>query len=213
MDLLWFYLVQSIGLGLGVAIAPGPLQAYLLAQTVRHGPRHTLPLVLAPVVSDVPIIALVLFTLAWLPEIALRGLQVAGGLLLLYFARETYQALKTHHAAPPPRARETGQSFLKAVLMNALSPGPYIFWSTIAGPLFLRAWAESHALGYMFLAGFGAALVAGLSAYVLVSGSSRHVDDKYRPLISTATVILLLGFGAYQVWAGLFAPAAVALAH
>ena len=58
-----FYIVQGISLGLAVAIAPGPLQAYLLAQAVRFGPRHTLPLVFAPVVSDVPIIALVLFLL------------------------------------------------------------------------------------------------------------------------------------------------------
>lgn len=210
---MWLYFLQGAGLGVSVAIAPGPLQAYLLAQTLRHGPRHTLPLILAPVISDVPIIALVLFALAWLPEWALRGLQVAGGLLLLYLAYETYQAFKTHSpAAPPPPLREKGQSFFKAVVMNALSPGPYIFWSTIAGPIFLRGWAETQWLGYSFLAGFGVALVAGLAAYVLLSGSTRHLNERYKPLVNYLTVAVLCLFGAYQIWAGLFASAAVAFA-
>lgn len=212
---MWFYVLQAASLGFSVAIAPGPLQAYLLAQTLRHGPRRTLPLILAPVVSDIPIIALVLFALAWLPEWALRGLQVAGGLLLLYMAFELYRTLRAHTAdsSAPVSRFGAGQSFAKAVLMNALSPGPYIFWSTIAGPLFWRAWAEAQWLAYAFLAAFGVALVAGLAAYVWATGSTRHIDDRYKPLVNGAVAVVLLGFGAYQIYAGLFAPAAVAFAR
>jgi threonine/homoserine/homoserine lactone efflux protein len=210
---MWLYLLQGAGLGLSVAVAPGPLQAYLLAQSVKHGWRHTLPLILAPVVSDVPIIALVVFALTWLPEWALRGLQIVGGLVLLYVAHETYQSFKHPRPAAPPSRKETGESFVKAVAMNALSPGPYVFWSTIAGPLYLRGYAQAPELGYSFLIGFGLALVGGLAGYVFLSSSTRHLDPKYAPLVNNLTVLVLVAFGVYQVWAGLFAPASVALAH
>jgi threonine/homoserine/homoserine lactone efflux protein len=209
---MWFYVFEGAVLGVSVAVAPGPLQAYLLAQARRFGARRTWPLILAPVVSDVPIIALVLFALAWLPEWALRGLQVAGGLLLLYMAYEQYQAHRqpaAHIATPQP----VGNNFMKAVLLNGLSPGPYVFWSTIAGPQFWRASAASPWLAYLYLASFGVALVVGLAFYVALSSSTRHLDPRYQPLITLATIAIMCGFGAYQVYAGLFIAVPVALAH
>ncbi|MBL8057317.1 MAG: LysE family transporter [Anaerolineales bacterium] len=205
-------MIQGALLGVSVAVAPGPLQAYLLAQTRRYGARRTWPLILAPVVSDIPIIALVLLALAWLPEWALRGLQVAGGLLLLYMAYEQYVAHRQPgaHAAPP---QPVGGTFLKAVLLNALSPGPYVFWTTIAGPLFWRASAEGGWLAYLFLASFGVALVAGLAIYVALSSGTRHLDERYQPMITALTIGIMAVFGVYQVYAGVFIPASVALAR
>ncbi len=207
-----FYIVQGISLGLAVAIAPGPLQAYLLAQAVRFGPRHTLPLVFAPVVSDVPIIALVLFTLAFLPDWALRSLQIGGGIVLLYLAWESY----THLRRPPvgsPDARQAGQSFLKAVLMNGLSPGPYIFWFTIAGPIFRTGYNTDPWLGWAYLIGFGIGLLIGLTAFVLTVGTTRRLNARSQTLINVATTVILAGFGVYQIWAGFFLPTSAALAH
>lgn len=196
-------LAEGIGLGLSVAVAPGPLQAYLLAQTLRHGPRHTLPLVLAPVVSDIPIIAAVLFALAWLPDWAVHGLEVAGGLLLIYLAWEMYRTMRRHVPGVVVAKPAAGQTFLKAVLLNALSPGPYIFWTTIAGPIFWQAWADGPWLAYLYLGSFGLALVAGLAAYIGLSGSVRRVDPRYQPAINLITLLLLIGFGLNQIYHGL----------
>jgi len=207
-----FYIVQGLSLGLAVAIAPGPLQAYLLGQAVRYGPRHTLPLILAPVVSDVPIIALVLLTLAFLPDWALRSLQIGGGIVLMYLAWESY----THLRRPPvgaPDARQTGQSFLKAVLMNGLSPGPYIFWFTIAGPIFKTGFNADPWLGWAYLISFGVGLVIGLAAFVLTVGTTRHLNERSQMLINITTTVILAGFGVYQIWAGFFLPTSSALAH
>lgn len=207
-----FYIVQGISLGLAVAIAPGPLQAYLLAQSVRFGPRHTLPLVLAPLVSDVPIIALVLFTLAFLPEWALRTLQIGGGIVLLYLAYESY----THLRRPPvgaPDARQAGQSFVKAVLMNGLSPGPYIFWFTIAGPIFRAGYNQDPWLGWAYLIGFGLGLIAGLTVFVLTVGTTRRLNERSQMMINVATTLIIAGFGVYQIWAGVFLSTSSALAH
>ncbi len=200
-----FYLLQGLGLGLGVAIAPGPLQAYLLAQTVRHGPRHALPLILAPVVSDVPIIALVLLALSVLPEVALRGLLITGGLVLLYLAIESLHQLRHPHPSEPPTGKEAGENFFKAVLLNALSPGPYIFWGTIAGPIFNRGYALDPLYGWLYLGGFFAGLVGGLAAYILTAGATRKLNPTGQRWVNIATTIILFGFGLYQIWSGVFA--------
>ncbi len=200
---VWWLMAQGAGLGVSVAVAPGPLQAYVLAQTWRHGPRHTLPLVLAPIVSDIPIITAVLLALAWLPAWALRGLEAAGGLLVIYLAWELYRTLGRPAPGASPTQPEPGHTFFKAVLLNALSPGPYIFWSTIAGPLFWHAWAEAPWSAYLFLGAFGLGLVAGLAGYIGLSGSARQVNPRYQPLINLALLLALVGFGLYQLYHGL----------
>jgi len=45
------------------AVQPGPFQTYLISSTLTRGWRRTLPVVLAPLLSDVPVIALVLLVL------------------------------------------------------------------------------------------------------------------------------------------------------
>ncbi len=211
--MLWFYLVQGATLGFAVAVAPGPLQAYLMAHAHRHGTRHTLPLVIAPVLSDVPIIALVLLALTQLPEWLLRALQIGGGVVLLYLAWETFETFRRHvHQPEPPTVSQTGQSILKAAVMNALSPGPYLFWGTIAGPLFLRGWSQDPFLGWLFLLAFGLALMAGLVIYIVASSSTRHLSPQAGRWVNGAIVLILISFGVYQIWAGFFGPS-TALAH
>jgi threonine/homoserine/homoserine lactone efflux protein len=205
---LWVYFFQGLVIGGTVAVAPGPLQAYLMAQSIRHGWRHTMPLILAPVITDIPIIAAVLIALVILPDGVVQALQVVGGCVLLYMAFDTYRHLKRPPvAAPPPK--EMRENFFKAVVMNALTPGPYVFWSTIAGPVFMRGWHIDPWYGYVYLLGFGIALVGALAAYVLAASSARHLDDKYQPLITWATILILIGFGSYQVITGLFFPQAM----
>jgi len=57
------HLLIGASLGVSAGAAPGPLQAYLLNQTTQHGWRRALPAVLAPLLSDIPIILLMLFIL------------------------------------------------------------------------------------------------------------------------------------------------------
>jgi hypothetical protein len=47
-------------LGLSCGLAPGPLLALLLAQTLRHGPREGCKIALTPLVADAPIILVAL---------------------------------------------------------------------------------------------------------------------------------------------------------
>ena len=90
--LMLTYLLQGLSLGLSAAASPGPFQAFIIGKAVRNGWRPTLPAVLAPLISDGPIIALMVLLLTRMPAGVLRGIQIAGALYVLYLAWRSYQA-------------------------------------------------------------------------------------------------------------------------
>ncbi len=134
---MWLYISQGLVLGLSAAAQPGPFQAYLLSQTIANGWRRTLPAAFAPLVSDGPIILLVLLVLTQTPDWFLDLMRFCGGLFLLYLAWGAYKGMRVTAVAPtttPPATTVSRQSIFKAALMNALSPNPYIFWEPLAAP-------------------------------------------------------------------------------
>ena len=64
------------------AIQPGPLQAFLLARVAAAGWKRTLPAVLAPLLSDIPIATLAVLGLYQLavsvPRLSVRGCNAAA---------------------------------------------------------------------------------------------------------------------------------------
>ncbi len=199
------YLLQGLTLGLSATATPGPFQAFLIAQTVKNGYKRTLPAALAPLVSDGPIILLVLLVLTQTPAWFLTGLQIAGGVFILYLSRGILMTLKVGMGSPataPPTAR---QDFLKAALMNTLSPGPYIFWSLIAGPIVLAGWRESVGLAGVFMLGFYAALIGGNALFVLLFASANQLGPKVSFGLRLVSALTLLAFGLYQIGAGIVA--------
>ena len=134
------YLLLGVTYGFAAGAQPGQLQAYLISRAVAHGWRSTLPAALAPVVSDVPIIALVLFVLTRMPAVLLHGLQAGGGVFLLYLA---WNIAVAPHASAMPRAVSPRETLAKAALLNLLNPNPYLGWSLVMGPLCLEAWRRA----------------------------------------------------------------------
>jgi hypothetical protein len=53
-------LVSGAFLGFSCGLAPGPMLALVLAQTLRHGPREGCKIALTPLVTDAPIITVAL---------------------------------------------------------------------------------------------------------------------------------------------------------
>ena len=80
------YLFIGSGFAFAAAIQPGPLQAFLLSSVACKGWKRTLPAACAPLLSDGPIVLLVLLVLNRVPETMSRFLQAAGGVLLIYLA-------------------------------------------------------------------------------------------------------------------------------
>ena len=191
---------QGLVLGFSASVSPGPFLAYLLSQTLNRGARHTLPLTLAPLASDGPIIALILLALTQTPDWFLRGLKIAGGMFLIYLA---YGAWRAARRAQTLSASGAGsQSFANAVMMNAISPGPWIFWSTVGGPALLESWALSPAHAFSFGLGFYLALIGGIVGFVLLFATAHRLDARVTRSLNYVAAIALFGFGAWQLWRG-----------
>ena len=201
---MWLYLLQGIGYGLAAASQPGPFQTYLISQTLTRGWKRTLPAALAPLVSDGPIILICVLVLSQVPVWMQRILYIAGGLFILYLAYGTYNSWKNFDSRLPSLETRTQQSILKAALMNALSPGPYIFWTLVTGPILLKGWRETPVNGIGFLIGFYVTLVSSLAALILIFGTAAKLGPKFNRMLLGISAIALTCFGLYQLWLGFF---------
>ncbi len=199
MNVLSFVL-QGIGYGFAAAAQPGPFQAYLISQTLRNGLRRTLVAALAPLISDGPIIALVLLVLSRVPDSLRIGLYLVGGTFILYLSRGAILAWRRFDPAAAAQVAPGQQSLWHAALMNALSPGPYLFWSLVTGPLLLQGWRTSPAHGIGFLAGFYATLIATLVAIIVIFSRARQLGPRVNRALIGVSAITLAGFGVYQFY-------------
>ena len=201
---MWIYLLQGLGMGLAAAAQPGPLQTFLVSQSLLKGWKRTLILGFAPLLSDGPIILISLLVLSQVPDWLRRGLYIAGGLFVLYLA---YGAFKSWQNADLNMAQpevNPQQSLFKAVLVNVLNPMPYVFWTLVLGPILLAGWREAPLHGVGFLAGFYAALVGSLLALIIISSAAQKLGPKFTRILLGISVVVLVLFGVYQLWHGVF---------
>lgn len=199
---MWFYILQGIIYGFAAAAQPGPFQTYLISQSLLNGWRRTLVAALAPLVSDGPIIALCLLVLSRVPDWLERLLSIAGGVFVLYLAFGAYKAWRYFDARLPESGTGSRQSLLKAATMNALSPGPYIFWSLVTGPILLRGWRETPVYGISFMLGFYLTMMSSLGAIIVVFGAARQLGPRVNRALLAASAVALFLFGLYQLVSG-----------
>ena len=200
---MWLYIVQGIVYGFAAAAQPGPFQTYLISQSLLKGPRKTLIGALAPLVSDGPIITLCLLVLSQVPDWLKKFLYIAGGLFILYLAYGAYRAWRNFDPHLPPPESGKRQGILKAALMNVLSPGPYIFWSLVTGPILIAGWRETPFYGIGFMLGFYITLISSLALIIIVFGSARQLGPKVNRVLLGVSSTALFGFGIYQLWLGI----------
>jgi threonine/homoserine/homoserine lactone efflux protein len=62
-------LTSGLLLGLSAGLSPGPMLALVLAQSLRHGPREGCKVVLAPLLTDPPIILIALIVASNLAQL------------------------------------------------------------------------------------------------------------------------------------------------
>jgi len=201
---MWTYLIQGISYGFAAAVQPGPFQTYLISQTLMRGWRKTLPAAAAPLVSDGPIIILALVILSQIPEWFQRILYVAGGLFILYLSWNAVSALRKMDERSMLTDLSGKRGVLRAAMMNALSPGPYIYWGLVTGPILLTGWRESPMNGIGFLISFYVTLVLSLAGIIMVFGTARRLGPKVNRMLVLVSAITLACLGLYQLWLGLF---------
>ena len=197
------YLLQGIGYGFAAAAQPGPFQTYLISHTLTKGWKQSLLIAFAPLVSDGPIIVLVLLVLSQVPLWMQRFLYIAGGLFILYLAYGAYTSWKNFDSNIPPTTSGAQQSILKGALMIMISPGPYVYWSLVTGPILLKGWRETPLHGLGFLIGFYVTVILGLTAIILVFGKARELGPRMNRALIGISAIALFCFGLYQLWLGI----------
>jgi len=196
------YLIQGIGYGFAAAVQPGPFQTYLISQTLSKGWRLTLPAALAPLISDGPIIVVVLVVLSQVPVWFQRFLYIAGGLFILYLAYSAFVVWRHYDEGGVVTDSSGRQSVFKAAMMVALSPGPYIYWSLVTGPILLTGWREAPSNGLGFLVSFYVTIVLSLGGIIVMFGTARQLGPKVNRALLGVSAITLVCFGLYQLWLG-----------
>lgn len=198
------FFLQGLFLGLTAAAQPGPLQAYLIAQSVRNGAARTVPVAVVPLVSDPPMIAVVLTALAQVPAGFVRGLQILGGGVVLWLGAGALRALRAPAAAAADGAAPEGpRGFWRAVLVNLTNPAPWIAWSVVMGPIATTAWRASPLAALAFLAGFYLFLVGGNLLLVALAGRVSRMGPGFARALDVASGVALVGFGLWQVGNGI----------
>ena len=192
-------IAQGIGFGFAAGTTPGPLQSYLISTTLSSGWRRGMMVVFSPLVTDAPIILLMTFLLRQLPEPLPRVLQFAGGVFVLWLAwgmLRDFRAGKLKIGADTAVEDGAGRRTLgQAVVMNALSPGPYIFWGSVTGPLLVEALESSVLHAAAFMLAFYGTFLGFMAVMVLVFDRMRRLDPKItqRILLLAIGVLGLLG--------------------
>lgn len=192
------YLLTAATIGFSAGVTPGPLQAVFLSYAVKGGWKKALPAAFAPIVTDGPVILLVLLVLNNLPPSFLRLLQIGGAFFLLYLAWDTFQAFRHFQTL---RETETGNGWsvlFKATLMNLLAPGPWLFWSLINGPNLLRVWAISPWWGLAYLGAFYSVFILTNIALIVLFASMGRMGEKVRRVLLLISALVLTGFALYQ---------------
>jgi threonine/homoserine/homoserine lactone efflux protein len=196
------YLIIGSTYAFAAAVQPGPLQTYLVSQTLENGWRRTIPAAFAPLLSDGPIIALVLFVLTRMPAWLVRTLQFAGGVFLLYLALGAYRTWRNFNVKKPVQEHTSRQTVLKAALVNLLNPAPYIGWSLVMGPLLLKGWHETPGNGIALLVGFYTTLILVTLGIMLLFSAARTLGPRVSRVLVGLSAVALVLFGLYELWLG-----------
>ncbi len=138
-----------------------------------------------------------------MPQGFLRGLEVAGGLFLAWLAWGAFRTAGDTYGGSSRPPESAGGSFLRAAVVNAAGPGPWIFWSTVCGPILIEAWRAAPASGIAFLAGFYLLLVGGKAALVVAFGLAGRIGPRTARGLGLASAALMAGMGALQLWRGI----------
>jgi len=191
------YLILGMTYAFAAAVQPGPLQTYLISQTLSHGWRRTLPAAFSPLLSDGPVIVLVLMVLSRVPAWMAQGLRLAGGVFVLYLA---WAAAKTWRAYHAQRMAPAPSSLLRAALVNVLNPNPYISWSLVLGPLLLKGWREAPSHGVALLAGFYGVMVLSLAGTIALFAAARNLGPRVNRVLIGLSSLALACFGFYLLF-------------
>jgi len=199
------FIVRGMSLGFSAGVLPGPFQAYLINTTLTLGWRRSIIIIFSPLITDIPIATLIVFILGQLPAGFIQALRIVGGLFLLWIAYSTWRQYRAGITIGASNNTNTAsqRALLRGILMNFISPGPYLFWSTVNGPLLIEALQQSIWHGFAVLIAFYGTFLTILAATVLIFDRLRRLDERITRGILLLTIVILVWFGATLIVQGI----------
>ena len=165
------FLSAGILLGLAAGFAPGPLLVLVVSETLRHSIKAGIKVSIAPLITDIPIIAISLLVLNRLADfkVIIGCISIFGGLFILYLG---YESLKTKGVELDLSAHGAN-SFRKGVITNALNPHPYVFYLTVGAPIIFKGINQNIFAALLFVGTFIFFLVGSKLLLAMVVEKSR----------------------------------------
>ena len=204
------FVIPAMSFAFSATTVPGPLTAYIVNTTLTHGWRKALLVVIAPLLTDAPIIILMTFILGQMPPEVLNIIRIGGGGLLLYIAYGAWQQYQSDivfdhvdESSKNDNIQSWQRVMMTGVMMNYLSPGPYLFWATVNGPLLISALEISVGHAIVFLMAFYGTFLVGLSGWVFLFHQIGQTNDRYLRIIILLTIGLLIWFGTSLIMSGI----------
>lgn len=194
-------ILQGLGFGFSAGAIPGPFQTFLFLYTLRFNAARAMPLASAPLLSDGPIIVLLVLILGQVSDSFVSLISLLGAFFVFYIARGVYLQIKAGgfvlNAADAPQAgNDSFWAALREVsLINALSPGPWIFWGTVTGPLLVEFWDKSPFHALAFLCAFYVSFIGLVLVLIIVFQQTRLMGEKVVNALLRVGVLVLVIFG------------------
>lgn len=169
------FLLPGIIIGLTAGLSPGPLLTLVISETLMYGKGNGIKVSLAPLFTDAPIIIVTFLIFNQLKDLhtILAFISISGGLFLGYLG---YENLRVNKKRLQVKGNK-GQSLKKAIITNALSPHPYIFWLSVGGSFIVKGNIPDCVL---FLLGFYSLLIGSKIVVALITDRGRSLlKSKY----------------------------------
>ena len=189
-------------LGLSAGFSPGPLSTLVISHTLQHGAKEGMKVAISPILTDFPIIAagLLLFTNLSDLNLALGLVSFIGFLFITLLAWQslTFKAVEVEIEDVQPR------SFTKGVLVNFLSPNPYIFWFGVGVPSLLDGYQSGLGPPLLFSLCFFVLIVMSKGLLAILAGRSRaYLTGAAYTWVMRCLGLLLFGFALKLLYDGL----------
>ena len=177
------FFLTGATLGLVAGIAPGPLLTLVITETMKYNKKEGIKIALAPILSDLPTVALSLLILTKMSSYnnILGVISFLGSAFLIFMAYETLNA--------KPIQLDTNSnvthSFKKGVMANVLSPHVYLFWILVGAPITIKAFKINILASVLFVLGF----------YIFITGSKiaiAVISEKTKNIFSNNTFVMLI---------------------
>jgi len=196
------FLLSGIVLGLVAGISPGPLFALIISETLKHGKTEGTKVAVSPLITDIPIVLLVLLILLNLTQynVIIGIISLFGACFLIYLGKENLQV----RIKEPEVRGDDKDSFKRAIIVNILNPNPYIFWLFVGGPMIFRSFQISILAAILFLVGFYGLLTgSNIGIVFIVEKSKSFIRSKYYVYAVRALGLTLILFALFFVYEGL----------